>query len=66
MNMTISEAEFCDPAGFHRQFQIFFVPKRLIRYVQIPTEINMKDAMERMFGKLAKLKSIVHHAAPLV
>ena len=52
MNTTIGEAEFCDPLGFRRRFDVFFVPKRLIRYVQIPTDIDIKDSMEKLFGKL--------------
>ena len=51
MNTTLREAEFCDPMGFRRKFDVFFVPKRLIRYVQIPTEIDIKSSMEKMFGK---------------
>lgn len=50
MNTTLREAEFCDPMGFRRKFDVFFVPKRLIRYVQIPPEIDIKSSMEKMFG----------------
>ena len=50
MNTTLREAEFCDPLGQRRRFDIFFVPKRLIRYVQIPTEIDIKKSLEKLFG----------------
>lgn len=49
MNTTLREAEFCDPLGQRRRFDIFFVPKRLIRYVQIPTEIDIKKSLEKLF-----------------
>jgi hypothetical protein len=51
MNTTLQEAEFCDPMGHRRKFDVFFVPKRLIRYVQIPTEIDVKTALEKLFGR---------------
>ena len=51
MNTTLREAEFCDPAGVRRKFDVFFVPKRLIRYVQIPTEIDIKASLEKLFGE---------------
>ena len=51
MNTTLREAEFCDPAGVRRKFDVFFVPKRLIRYVQIPTEIDIKASLEKLFSK---------------
>ena len=50
MNITMRDAEFCDAMGFRRHFQMFFVPKRLIRYVQIPTEIDIKASLEKLFG----------------
>ena len=55
MNTTLREAEFCDPAGVRRKFEVFFVPKRLIRYVQIPTEIDIKSSLEKLFSKYKKL-----------
>ena len=50
MNTTLREAEFCDPMGHRRGFTVFFVPKRLIRYVQIPAEIDVKTSLEKLFG----------------
>lgn len=51
MNTTLRDVEFCDPMGFRRHFDVFFVPKRLIRYVQIPSGIDIKACIEKMFGK---------------
>ena len=53
MNVTLREAVFVDPTGRTKKFESFFVPCRLIRYVQIPTEIDIKAAIKRRFGELA-------------
>ena len=56
MNTTLREVEFCDPMGFRRNFDVFFVPKRLIRYVQIPSDIDIKASIEKLFGKYCSMK----------
>ena len=38
--------------GSENTFDVFFVPKRLIRYVQIPNEIDIKASLEKLFSEL--------------
>ena len=50
MNVTMREAKFVDATGRLKKFDHFFVPCRLIRYVQIPTEVDIQAAIKRKFG----------------
>ena len=51
MNVTMREVVFVDATGRSKKFENFFIPCRLIRYVQIPTEIDIKAAIRRRFGE---------------
>jgi hypothetical protein len=52
MNVTMREVQFVDPTGREKKFDHFFVPCRLIRYVQIPTEVDIRGAIKKQFGKI--------------
>ncbi|XP_040564485.1 U7 snRNA-associated Sm-like protein LSm10 [Lepeophtheirus salmonis] len=57
MNTTMAESLFIDASGRHIQFDKFFVPARLIRCFQIPSQINMVETMnEQIFGRGDKSK----------
>ena len=49
MNVTMREVVFVDGSHNKTRFESFFVQNRLIRFVQVPTEIDIKSAMKRMF-----------------
>ena len=46
MNVTMKDVVFENPIGSKRKFEVFFVPSRLIRYVQIPPGIDIKKGLE--------------------
>lgn len=50
MNVTMSDAIFTDPMGRRRSFQQFFVQNRLVRFVQIPAQIDVRQALEQRFS----------------
>ena len=45
MNITLEKATFTDPSGQRRTFDQFFVQERLVRYVQIPSQIDIRQAL---------------------
>ena len=45
--MTLEKAEFTDPCGNRRNFDQFFVQQRLIRCVQIPTMLDIREALKK-------------------
>lgn len=45
MNVTLEKAKFTDPCGNRRTFDQFYVQCRLIRGVQIPSRIDMRQAL---------------------
>jgi len=47
MNVTLEKAEFTDPCGNRRNFDQFFVQQRLIRCVQIPTKLDIREALKK-------------------
>jgi hypothetical protein len=51
MNIHIREAVHVDATGVRRDESDFYVPNRLIRWVQIPTEIDIKESIRNKFGK---------------
>ncbi len=53
MNVVMREVKFVDPVGRKRQFEDFFVASRLIRFVQIPTHIDIKQGLKNLNGKKA-------------
>lgn len=46
MNVTLEKVRFTDPSGHRRKFDFFFVQKRLIRGVQIPSRIDLRQALK--------------------
>ena len=52
MNITLQMAEFVDPRGLRKRFDVFFVPCRLIRFVQIPPEIDIRKGLKKLLGEL--------------
>ena len=46
-NVTLEKAEFTDPCGNRRNFDQFFVQQRLIRCVQIPTMLDIREALKK-------------------
>ena len=45
MNMTMAEVTFTDALGNKSKFDSFFAQSRLIRYVQIPSNVDIKQAL---------------------
>jgi hypothetical protein len=54
MNVSMREVVFVDASGKKRQFDHFFVAARLIRYVQIPTVIDIRKTMLQTVGPSQK------------
>merc|ERR1719209_1020529 len=46
MNITMEDVTFIDPRGSRLRFDSFFVQNRLIRYIQIPQSIDLKDVLQ--------------------
>jgi len=46
MNITMEDVTFTDPRGARLHFESFFVQNRLIRYVQVPQSVDLKNAFE--------------------
>ena len=45
--MILEKVKFTDPCGNRRNFDQFFVQERLIRCVQIPTNIDIREALKK-------------------
>ena len=45
--MTLEKVRFTDPCGNRRNFDEFFVQQRLIRGVQIPSKIDIREALKK-------------------
>ena len=45
MNVTMAEVTFTDALGNKSKFDSFFAQSRLIRYVQIPSNVDIKQAL---------------------
>lgn len=54
MNVTMKKVLFVDPCGNKRKFEEFFVQNRLIRFVQIPSVIDLRQAVSQV-GTQAKV-----------
>lgn len=50
MNVVMKEVEFYDAMRNRSKLDSFFVQNRLIRFVQIPTEIDIKSSMQELFN----------------
>ena len=46
-NVILEKVKFTDPCGNRRNFDQFFVQERLIRCVQIPTTIDIREALKK-------------------
>jgi len=46
MNITMEEVVFTDARGAKVNFDSFFVQNRLIRYIQIPQSVDLRQALE--------------------
>ena len=49
MNITLGEVIYQNPGGVQQKFSTFFVPNRLVRIVQIPPEIDIRQGLEDLF-----------------
>ena len=49
MNVTLENARYFDPKRNSQRFDSFFVQNRLIRFVQIPKEINIRESLKQRF-----------------
>jgi len=47
MNVSLEQVEMIDASGAQLNFENFFVQNRLIRYVQIPSSIDIQKALEQ-------------------
>lgn len=54
MNVTMKKVIFTDPCGRKRSFDDFFVHSRLIRFVQIPSYIDLSTGLEDQVFKKKK------------
>ncbi len=59
------EAKFVDATGRLKKFDHFFVPCRLIRYVQIPTEVDIQAAIKLKFGIFLILSKFLKSDTPV-
>ena len=57
MNVTMKKVLFVDPCGNKRKFEEFFVQNRLIRIVQIPSVIDLRQALQ-VAGTQAKASKL--------
>ena len=57
MNVTLEDVIFTTPSGMKQKFSMFFAPNRLIRYVQIPPEIDIKKGLARLLDKKSASKN---------
>jgi len=48
MNLNLEEVEMVDPSGAHLTFPNFYVQNRLIRYVQIPSDVDLQEALQQL------------------
>jgi len=46
MNITMEDVTFTDPRGTRLHFESFFVQNRLIRYIQVPQSVDLRNAFE--------------------
>lgn len=53
MNVHLREAVHVDATGASRDLSDYYVPNRLIRWVQIPTEIDIKESIKSKFGEVS-------------
>lgn len=60
MNISMSEVKFVKPNGRVFHFPSMFVHGRQIRYVQIPDQIDMVQAIGEQLGKLAFTRQPQH------
>merc|ERR1719507_834420 len=44
MNITMVDVTFTDPRGARLHFETFFVQNRLIRYIQVPQSVDLRNA----------------------
>ena len=54
MNVTLEEARYYDPRRNSQKFDSFFVQNRLIRFVQIPQNIDIKEGLRQRFDPAAR------------
>ena len=58
MNVTLEEARYYDPRRNSHRFDSFFVQNRLIRFVQIPSEIDVKKEMRLKYDPETRGKKV--------
>ncbi|XP_077977762.1 U7 snRNA-associated Sm-like protein LSm10 [Glandiceps talaboti] len=46
MNIYMSDVEFVDPKGSISKFADFFVQGKMVRFVQIPDDVNITDTIK--------------------
>lgn len=51
MNVTMKKVIFTDPCGRKKAFDDFFVHSRLIRFVQIPSYIDLSSGLQDQISK---------------
>ncbi len=49
MNVTMREVRLVDASRRSQRFDHFFVQNRLVRFVQIPSEVDVKRELRRMY-----------------
>ena len=56
MNVNMKKVLFVDPCGNKRKFDEFFVQNRLIRFVQIPSVIDLRQAVNQVATQTKAVK----------
>merc|ERR1719323_928556 len=46
MNIIMEDVTFIDPRGTRLHFDSFFVQNRLVRYIQVPQSVDLRNAFE--------------------
>lgn len=57
MNVHMSNVKFTSATGETRLFDNFFVQGRQIRFVQIPDDVNIAEAIERRLATIQRVRS---------
>lgn len=57
MNVQMSQVKFTSATGDTRSFDNFFVQGRQIRFVQIPDDVNIAEAIEQRLAAIQRVRT---------
>jgi len=56
-NISMEKVKFTDPSGNRRTFDSFFVQSRLIRFVQIPSRLDLRKLLQKAAHSNSRVES---------